>query len=186
MLQIGDAAPNFNLPATDGKMRSLEEFSSFPILVLFFTCNHCPYVIGSDEVTRSTAEKFLPKGAVFVAINSNSEELVPEDSFVQMGARMKQFHFPWAYLHDAAQTVARAYGAIKTPQFFLFDSKRKLVYTGRGVDSPRDAHKITVNDLERALEELFAHKPISQPITEPIGCSIKWDPRTPKPEYCDR
>jgi hypothetical protein len=88
---------------------------------------------------------------------------------------MEKNNFPWTYLHDKTQVVARAYGALKTPHFFVFDEKRELVYTGRGVDNPRDTSKMTVNNLDTVLTELTEGKPISIPITNPIGCNIKWD-----------
>jgi peroxiredoxin len=174
-LQIGDKAPDFSLPGTDGRTWSLSDFADKKTLVIFFTCNHCPYVIGSDEVTRKTAERFMPRGVGFVGINSNSKNTYAEDSFDHMVARMEELEFPWLYLYDESQDVARAYGALRTPHFYVFDENRKLVYTGRGVDSPRDASRITVNDLENALEEHLSGTPISSPVTNPIGCNVKWD-----------
>ena len=177
-LEIGQNPPDFTLPATDGNQYSLSDFDS-DVLVIFFTCNHCPYVIGSDEVTRATADKFADQGVRFVAINSNSVNTYAEDSFDHMVARMSEFKFPWVYLHDESQQVAKAYGALRTPHFYVFDKDRKLVYTGRGVDSPRDAEKITVNDLDNALTELTAGQPITTPQTNPIGCNVKWDGQDP-------
>jgi peroxiredoxin len=174
-LEIGQKAPDFSLPATDGKTYSLKDFKADKTLVVFFTCNHCPYVLGSDEITRQTAMKFIPKGVKFVAINSNSPNTYPEDSFDHMVTRMKEQKFPWLYLYDQSQDVARSYGALRTPHFFVFDAQRKLVYTGRGVDSPRDTSKMTVNDLDNALTELVAGKSITKPLTNPIGCNVKWD-----------
>ncbi len=174
-LQPGEKAIDFNLPATDGKEYSLSDFSKYKYLVLFFTCNHCPYVIGSDELTRKTAEKFGSKGVGFVGINSNSENTYPEDSFPNMIKRMEKNKFPWVYLYDETQEVAKRYGALRTPHFYVFDEYRTLVYTGRGVDNPRDVSKITVNNLDIALEELTSGKPISIKITNPIGCNVKWD-----------
>ena len=185
-LDIGDPAPDFSLPATDGKVYHLKDFSEEKFLVIFFTCNHCPYVLGSDEVTRKIAEKY--QDTAFVAINSNSEHTYEEDSFEHMVERMETYHFPWVYLHDQSQDVARAYGALRTPHFFVFDQKRTLVYTGRGVDSPRDTSKIKVNDLDRVLHELTSGKPISVPKTNPIGCNVKWEGKPPHwmpPEACD-
>lgn len=176
-LEIGMTAPDFNLPGTDGKQYMLDSFREAKYLVLFFTCNHCPYVIGSDEVTRRAVEKFEPKGVRFVGINSNSRFTYPEDDFPHMVARMKEQRFPWTYLYDEPQKVALAYGALRTPHFYVFDEDRRLVYTGRGVDSPRDASRITVNDLERALDELTSGKTISVPVTNPIGCNVKWEGR---------
>jgi peroxiredoxin len=174
-LEIGDAAPDFKLPGTDGKTYALADFADAATLVVFFTCNHCPYVIGSDEVTRTTAEKFKDKGVRFVGINSNSKHTYADDDFPHMVARMKEQRFPWTYLHDEPQQVALKYGALRTPHFFVFDRARKLVYTGRGVDSPRDTSKMTVNDLERALDEITSGRPVSVPKTNPIGCNVKWE-----------
>ena len=178
-LEIGQKAPDFSLPATDGNFYKLADFDDSPVLVIFFTCNHCPYVIGSDEVTRKTVEKFGPKGVKFVGINSNSPNTYPEDSFNHMVERMDKYNFPWLYLHDASQNIARAYGALRTPHFYVFDKDRKLVYTGRGVDNPRDTGKMTVNDLENALTEHLAGKPITTPVTNPIGCNVKWEGKDP-------
>jgi len=174
-LILGQSALDFTLPATDGNTYSLSDFDDAKALVLFFTCNHCPYVVGSDEVTRATAKTFASQGVRFVGINSNSVHTYAEDSFDHMVRRMEEHQFPWVYLHDASQDVARAYGALRTPQFYVFDQDRKLVYTGRGVDSPRDTSNMTVNDLEKALTELLAGQAISTPLTNPIGCNVKWD-----------
>lgn len=174
-LEIGSQALEFNLKATDGKFYKLSDFSDSKILVVFFTCNHCPYVLGSDEVTRKTADRFQYEGVRFVAINSNSPNTYAEDSFENMIVRMVENQFPWIYLHDETQQVALAYGALKTPHFHVFDQERKLVYTGRGVDQPRDVSKMTVNNLELTLSELIEGNPVSIPVTNPIGCNIKWD-----------
>lgn len=174
-LKPGEKAFDFNLPATDGNNYSLSSFANAKYLVIFFTCNHCPYVKGSDEVTRETAEKYMDKGVEFVAINSNSAKTYPEDGFESMMTRMNEFRFPWKYLRDKSQAIALAYGALRTPHFFVFDENRKLAYTGRGLDNPRDVSKMTVNDLDRALDELTSGRPVSVPVTNPIGCNIKWE-----------
>ncbi len=187
-LEIGRKAPDFNLPATDGKKYSLRDFDQAEFLVIFFTCNHCPYVIGSDHITAETAEKYKGKGVQFVGINSNSKNTYAEDSFEHMVERMKKHNFPWVYLHDESQEVARTYGALRTPHFYVFDRERTLVYTGRGVDSPRDASRITVNDLDRTLNELTSGKNVSVPATNPVGCNVKWDGKDAHwmpPEACD-
>jgi alkyl hydroperoxide reductase subunit AhpC len=145
-------------------------------------------VTGSDEVTRQTAKKFEPKGVKFVGINSNSPNTYEEDSFDNMVKRMKEHKFPWTYLYDDTQDIARAYGALRTPHFFVFDEKRKLVYTGRGVDNPRETGRMTVNDLENALAEILAGKKVTTPTTNPIGCNVKWDGKDPHwmpPDACD-
>jgi peroxiredoxin len=187
-LQPGQKAIDFKLPSTEGKEYSLSDFEKYKYLVLFFTCNHCPYVIGSDEITRATAEKFKMKGVGFAGINSNSENTYPEDSFPSMVERMKRHNFPWVYLYDKPQEVAKEYGALRTPHFYVFNEERKLVYTGRGVDNPRDTSKMTVNNLDLALEEITSGKSVTIPVTNPIGCNIKWegkDAHWMPPDACD-
>lgn len=187
-LQIDDKAPDFLLPSTEGRIYSLNSFKDAKTLVIFFTCNHCPYVIGSDEITRKTAEYFKEKGVIFAGVNSNSKNTYAEDSFFYMVLRMELNKFPWVYLYDENQNIAKAYGALRTPHFYVFDENRKLVYTGRGVDNPREVYKMTVNDLWNALEEHVARKPISKPVTNPIGCNVKWegmDAHWMPPEACD-
>ena len=186
-LQLGQKAPEFNLISTSNENISLSSFNS-KFLVVFFTCNHCPYVTGSDEVTRQTANKFKDKDVSFIAINSNSANTYQEDSFENMVLRMEEYNFPWVYLHDADQEIALKYGALKTPHFYVFNEQRELVYTGRGVDSPLDANKIKINNLELVLDELTSNTLISIPITNPIGCSVKWegkDSHWMPPEACD-
>jgi hypothetical protein len=145
-------------------------------------------VLGSDEVTRQTAKKFEPKGVKFVGINSNSPNTYAEDSFDNMVKRMKEQKFPWTYLYDDTQDIARVYGALRTPHFFVFNEKRKLVYTGRGVDNPRETNKMTVNDLDNALTEITSGKKVTTPMTNPIGCNVKWDGKDAHwmpPDACD-
>jgi peroxiredoxin len=174
-LEIGAKAPDFDLPATDGRSYRLADFAEAKVLVVFFTCNHCPFVTGSDEVTRATAERFKDKGVVFIGINSNSENTYQTDDFDHMVSRMNEQKFPWVYARDKSQEVAKAYGALRTPHFYVFDQDRKLVYTGRGVDNPQKGSQSTVNDLERALEEVTSGRPVSVPGTNPIGCNVKWE-----------
>ena len=186
-LQLGQKAPEFNLISTTNENISISSFDS-KFLVIFFTCNHCPYVTGSDEVTRQTVNKFKDKDVSFIAINSNSANTYQEDSFENMVLRMEEYNFPWVYLHDADQEIALKYGALKTPHFYVFNEQRELVYTGRGVDSPLDANKIKINNLELVLDELTSNTLISIPITNPIGCSVKWegkDSHWMPPEACD-
>jgi peroxiredoxin len=187
-LEIGTSAPSIALPGTDGRTWRLGDWKDSKALVVFFTCNHCPYVLGSDEVTRRTADKFKPSAVTFVAINSNSEQTHPEDDFPHMVKRMEEEKFPWVYLRDESQEAARAYGALRTPHFFVFGSDRRLVYTGRGVDSPRDTSQMTVNDLENALDDYVAGRPLRSSVTNPIGCNVKWvgkDAHWMPPEACD-
>ncbi len=187
-LEIGKKAVDFNLPGTDGKNYSLDSFRDSKFLVIFFTCNHCPYVTGSDETTRQTVEKFSSKGVAFAGINSNSANTYAEDDFDHMVSRMEEHKFPWKYLRDESQEVAFAYGALRTPHFYVFNENRELAYTGRALDNPRDTSKMTVNDLDRVLDELTSGKPVSVPVTNPIGCNVKWEGKDRKwmpPEACD-
>lgn len=174
-LPLNSKAPDFRLPATDGKTYTLADFADAEVLVVFFTCNHCPFVTGSDEQTRKTVEKFAPRQVAFVGINSNSVKTHANDSFAHMIQRMNEHRFPWVYLRDESQDAARAYGALRTPHFYVFNRQRRLVYTGRGVDTPRDTAKMTVNDLDRVLTEVTTGEPVSVPLTNPIGCNVKWD-----------
>jgi hypothetical protein len=153
-----------------------------------FTCNHCPYVIGSDEQTRKTVEKYRPRGVELVAINSNSATTHEADDFPHMVARMEEHGFPWKYLYDESQEAARAYGALRTPHFFVFDGDRRLVYTGRGIDNPRDWTQATTNELEDALDAVLAGRTPNVQLTNPIGCNVKWsgkDAHWMPPEACD-
>jgi peroxiredoxin len=187
-LEIGQKAPSFRLMGTDNTYYTLDDFKDARGIVVFFTCNHCPYVLGSDEITRETAAKYKDKSIVFVGINSNSARTYPEDGFTHMVTRMKENKFPWIYLRDESQVVAKEYGALRTPHFFLFDENRKLIYTGRGVDNPKDTSRMTVNDLDKALDEFCSGNPVSITKTNPIGCNVKWEGRDSHwmpPEACD-
>lgn len=187
-LQIGEQAPAFSLPATNGNTYALEDFADSKVLVVFFTCNHCPYVIGSDEDTRAIAEQFADKGVRFVAINSNSKNTYAEDDFDHMVARMEECKFPWVYLYDEAQQVAETYGALRTPHFYVFDQDRNLIYTGRAIDNPRAWDASSTHELVDALNEHLSGQPISGPVTNPIGCNVKWDGKERHwmpPEACD-
>ncbi len=187
-LKIGAPAFAFSLPATDGNTYSLESFAEAKVLVVFFTCNHCPYVIGSDEDTRAVAEKFAGQGVKFVAINSNSKNTYAEDDFDHMVARMEEFKFPWVYLHDESQKVAEAYGALCTPHFYVFDQDRKLIYVGRAIDNPRAWETATTHELVDALEDHLERSPVRVAVTNPIGCNVKWDGKERHwmpPEACD-
>ncbi len=187
-LDIGASAPDFKLKATDGKVDELSDFDRHRFLVIFFTCNHCPYVIGSDEHTRKIADKFADRDVKFVGINSNSPNTYPEDSYEHMVKRMEEYNFPWVYLYDETQEAAVDYGALRTPHFYVFDEDRKLVYTGRSVDNPKNTALATTNELEKALEDLVDGKDISRPVTNPIGCNVKWDGKEAHwmpPEACD-
>ncbi len=174
-LKIGERAPDFNLLGTDNAFHDLSSYRKHEILIISFTCNHCPYVIGSDEITRQTVEKYNRESLKLICINSNSKNTYQEDSFENMQARMKEHKFPWDYLHDESQEIATNYGALKTPHFFVFNSDRSLIYTGRGIDNPRNGSESKINDLENAIDDYLRGSDIAVPVTNPIGCNIKWD-----------
>lgn len=173
-LKLGDAAPDFRLPGVDGKTYSLSSFSEAKILVVFFTCNHCPYVQGWDERVIALQKEFAPKGVRFAGINANETVHYPDDSFDKMVERARAMNFNWTYLRDETQKTARAYDAACTPEFYVFDADRKLRYHGRVDDNYKDAKAATSHDLRNALEDLTSGRDVRTPLTHALGCSIKW------------
>jgi peroxiredoxin len=172
-LKTGSQVPSFNLPATDGKIYSLESFAQKKALVVIFSCNHCPYVQAYEDRIMEIQKDYV-KDLQIIAISSNEDENYPEDSFEKMKERasMKGFNFP--YLHDATQSVAKAYDATHTPEIFLFDSERKLVFHGKIDDNWQEPQNVKSKYLRNAIDELLAGKQISVPETFTIGCTIKW------------
>jgi peroxiredoxin len=173
-LQIGANAPDFNLPGVDGKNYSLASFKDKKVLVVFFWCNHCPFVVGSEERMNKFVAEYAPKGVGFVAINSNETEKHPTDSFDHMVSRAKEKGFKFAYVRDDSQDVARAYGGLRTPHFYVFDQERKLRYTGRMDDNPRNPGQEKTHELKDAVDAVLAGKKPPVELTNPIGCNVKW------------
>jgi peroxiredoxin len=174
MLELGKPAPDFqDLKATDGRSYSLGSFDSKPVLVIIFSCNHCPYVQAYEDRMVTIQSDYGPKGVQLVAINSNDDRSYPEDSFPQMVKRAKSKHFNFVYLRDADQRVVDAYGAVCTPHIFAFDKERRLRYRGR-IDDSKDPAKVGSHDLRNALDDLLTGRPVRVPDTRPFGCSIKW------------
>ncbi len=174
-LQLGDTAPDFSLPATDGQTYSLHDFDASPVLVVAFTCNHCPYVINSEARVLDFTRDYHDKGVAYVAINSNSVGTYADDSFDHMIERARERGFEFPYLRDESQDIARAYGALRTPHFYVFDAQRKLRYTGRMDDNPRSPGQQTTRELRDAVDDLLAGREVAVPLTNPIGCNVKWD-----------
>jgi len=172
-LKISSSAPNFNLPATDGKQYTLDTFADKKALIVIFSCNHCPYVQAYEDRIIEI-QKDYAKDVQVIAISSNEDENYPEDSFENMKARaeLKKFNFP--YLHDETQNVAKAYGATHTPEIFLFDKERKMVFHGKIDDNWKEPQSVKNKYLRNALDELLSGKQISEPETFTIGCTIKW------------
>ncbi|MDQ7817442.1 MAG: thioredoxin family protein [Melioribacteraceae bacterium] len=172
-LTLGSKAPNFNLPATDGKLYSLDSFKNKRFLIVIFSCNHCPYVQAYEDRIIEIQKDFNEFLNV-VAISSNETVNYPEDSFEKMKERaeLKKFNFP--YLWDESQDIATAFGATHTPEIFLFDNDRKLAFHGKIDDNWQDPKSVKSKYLRNALEELIAGKKVSVPETFTIGCTIKW------------
>lgn len=187
-LEIGQKAPDFTLPATDGKTYSLSDFDRAELLVVFFTCNHCPFVIGSEERIGKMHDAYHPRRVDWVGINSNETVNHPTDTMEHMIKRVKEQGIKYPYLRDESQQVALAYGALRTPHFYVFDKDRKLRYTGRMDDNPREAGKATTHELADALDALLAGRKPPVALTNPIGCNVKWknqDAHWMPPEACD-
>ncbi|MFW6189877.1 MAG: thioredoxin family protein [Planctomycetota bacterium] len=187
-LQIGEKAPDFDLPGVDGKNYSLADFEDARVLVVVFSCNHCPFVKGSEDRMVAFCNDYAPKGVEMIAINSNETENHPTDDFEHMKRRAEENAFPFAYVRDESQDVALAYGALRTPHFYVFDEDRKLRYTGRMDDSPRNEAEATTQELRDAVDAVLADEPVDKPVTNPIGCNVKWqgkDAHWMPPEACD-
>ena len=173
-LQIGDSAPDFSLPGTDGKTYSLNDFADAKVLIVLFTCNHCPFVVGSQERVDRLYGEYASKGVRMIAINSNETKDHPTDDLEHMKQRAQELDLKYPYVRDDSQEVALAYGALRTPHFYVFDADRKLQYTGRMDDNPRDASKATTSELREALDAILAGRRPDMPLTNPIGCNVKW------------
>jgi peroxiredoxin len=173
MLELGQHAPDFDLPGVDGRSHALAAFADKPVLVVIFSCNHCPYVKDYEGRMVSIQKEYADKGVQFVVINSNDEVAYPEDSFPEMVKRSKERGFNFPYLRDQSQKTVEAYGAVCTPHVFAFDSKRVLRYRGR-IDDSRDSAKVSSHDLRNALADMTSSHEVRVPDTRPFGCSIKW------------
>lgn len=173
-LKIGSKLPDFSLPGIDGKNYSPSSFQNSKVLVVMFTCNHCPYVQAYENRLIKLQKDFKDKGVSFVAVNANDEINYPEDSFENMVKRAKEKDFNFPYLRDKTQEVAKKFGASYTPEIFLFDEKRTLQYHGRIDDNWQEPEKVTKQHLKEAIEALLANKTIDRADTQAIGCTVKW------------
>ena len=178
MLPLGTEAPNFSLlNVVDGTTASVTDFDAAPALLVMFICNHCPYVIHVREELGRLATDYMPRGLVVVAINSNSVETHPQDGPEHMKELAAQEGWSFPFLFDSTQQVARAYSAACTPDFFLFDSNRKLVYRGQ-LDDSRPGSGVPVNgaDLRAAIDTVLADRAVPIEQKPSVGCNIKWAP----------
>jgi peroxiredoxin len=173
-MPVGTKAPAFSLPGADGKSYSLESFRDAKVLVVIFTCNHCPYALALEPRFLELQRDYAGKGVRLCAINPNDDHAYPEDSFAKMQARIKEQAWNFPYLRDATQEVARAYDAACTPDIFVFDAERKLRYNGRCDDNWREADKVQRRDLRRAIDQVLAGQAVDFDVHPALGCSIKW------------
>ena len=183
MRSLGSTAPDFSLLNVDSRTVSLADFEGSPALLVMFMCNHCPFVKHvADELAR-LAQDYMPRGVAIVGINSNDTANHPEDSPERMVHEAEERGYPFPYLFDEDQSVAQAYGAACTPDFFLYDRDRRLVYRGQlDASRPGNGIPVTGQDLRAALDALLAGKPLPEKQTPSIGCNIKWKAGN-EPEY---
>lgn len=183
MLPLGTSAPDFKLPDTKGKIISLADFSDKTALVVVFMCNHCPYVIHIREGLAQFARDYAAKNVGIAGINSNNAQSHPADSPAKMKDEVKAAGYVFPYLYDETQAVAKSYRAACTPDIFLFDKNRRLVYRGQFDDSrPGNGVPVTGKDLRAALDDVLAGQPVSANQKAGIGCNIKWKPGN-EPDY---
>ena len=175
MLPLGTQAPDFSLPDTNGKMVSLADFSPKPALLVAFICNHCPFVKHVAAGFADLAKEYVRRGVAVVAINANDVANYHDDSPAKMAEEVKLRGYTFPYLYDETQAVAKAYGAACTPDFYVFDKERKLVYRGQ-MDSSRPSSglPVTGEDLRAALDAVLTGKPVPAQQKPSIGCNIKW------------
>lgn len=183
MLPLGTIAPAFQLPNIDGKHVSDRDFASAPALLVMFICNHCPYVKHVADGIAELARDYQPRGVAIVGINANDADQYPDDNVEAMQREAASRGYTFPYLFDKTQHVAQAYRAACTPDFFLFDGQRRLVYRGQ-LDSSRPGSTIPVtgSDLRAALDAVLAQQPTAELQRPSIGCNIKWRPGN-EPDY---
>ncbi len=172
-LTLATEAPPFDLPGIDGSNHSLDDYANAAVLAIVWSCNHCPYVIAWEGRMKALQDNYADRGFRLVAINSNDAENYPADSFEAMKVRAKEQGFNFDYLYDSDQSVARQYGPERTPEVFLFDRNRRLVYHG-AIDDNREEGAASEHYLRDAIEALLEDRdpPVNE--TPPVGCSVKW------------
>lgn len=176
MLELGTSAPDFSLlePAT-GRQRSLNDFADKKALLVMFICNHCPYVLHIEDGLIALGNEYKNEDVAIVAISANDADNYPDDSPAKIAERVKDKGYPFPYLYDETQEVAKAYAAACTPDFFLFDAERKLVYRGQFDDArPRNEVDVTGKDMKDAIQRILADQPQAEEQIPSMGCNIKW------------
>ncbi|MGH2920772.1 MAG: thioredoxin family protein [Gaiellaceae bacterium] len=172
-LALATEAPPFDLPGVDGQTHALDDYAEIPALAVVWSCNHCPYVQAWEGRMMHLQREFADRGFRLVAINSNDAGSHPEDSFEEMKKRAEARGFNFVYLYDEDQSAARAYGAERTPEVFLFDRDRRLVYHG-AIDDSRDEDDVSQTYLRDAIESVLAGEEPAVSETPPVGCTVKW------------
>lgn len=173
-MTLGTPAPPFTLPGVHGKMHSLDSFADAKVLVVVFTCNHCPYAQAAEDRLIQLQKEYEHRGVRFVAINPNDDDKYPDDSFEKMKERAVQKGFNFPYLRDETQAIARAYDAACTPDIFVFDQDRKLIYNGRIDDNWKEPDQVTRHDLREVLDAALEGRKVDFEHVPSMGCSIKW------------
>jgi peroxiredoxin len=175
MLELGTTAPDFTLPDPQGKRVSLGDFKDAPALLVVFMCNHCPYVKHIRSALAQFAREYLPRGLAMVGINANDVAAYPDDSPAKMAEEIRTVGYTFPYLHDETQQVAKAYRAACTPDLYLFDQDRRLVYRGQ-FDGSRPGNNVPVTgeDLRAAVDAVLSGRPVSTEQRASMGCNIKW------------
>lgn len=183
MLKLGTPAPNFDLPDPSGRQYRLDDFAGSEALVVAFICNHCPFVIHIREKMAAFAKEYSDRNVAMVAINSNDVSNYPADAPERMQEEIEKFGYCFPYLYDESQETAKVFHAACTPEFYLFDGDRKLVYRGRfDAATPGNSEPVTGGDLRRAVDALLTGE-VADPDQKPgIGCNIKWKPGN-EPDY---
>ena len=172
-IAISETAPAFSLPGVDGRSHSLDDYDDARALVLVQSCNHCPYVQAWEGRLIGIQQDYKEQDVRIVAISSNDVASHPEDSFEQMKVRAREQRFNFDYLYDESQRIARALGAERTPEVFLFDGERRLAYHG-AIDDNRDETAVTTHYLRDALDAVLAGTTPAVADTPPVGCTVKW------------
>ncbi len=173
-IKIGDPIVPFRLPGVDGRTHGTDDYATTPILVVIFSCNHCPYVQAWEDRMIAIQRDYLARGVQFLLINSNDPAQYPEDSFEEMQKRASLKGYPFPYLFDETQEVARSYGAERTPEVFVFDRDRRLRYHGAIDDNYEDPSRVQAHYLRDALDALLSGNPVPVEETRPVGCTVKW------------
>ena len=172
-MKLGDPAPSFALPGVDGSEHTLDDYAAADVLVLIQSCNHCPYVLAWEGRMAAIQRDYADRGVRIVTVNSNDAGRYPEDSFAEMQRHAKEGEFPFDYLHDESQSLVQTLGAEHTPEVFLFDRDRRLVYHG-AIDDNREETGVRRHYLREALDATLSGREPPVAETQAVGCTVKW------------